>query len=206
MNNNNNDRGNISIAEAIFCAFDLETCGLSSFSHIVEVGAVRFKVGEEGEYFQTLVNPDCLISPDAVRVHGITDEMVSDAPRARQVLENFFEFASGCVLVAHNAKYDIDIVTTELIRTGMELPPNEVICTIKASKRFLPKMPNYRLGTVVKVLGIDHSGYHRALADAVAARHIFERTVTAEPSWENRGLSRFLEQCSSRRLRTKPSA
>jgi len=88
-------------------------------------------------------------------VHGITDEMVAGAPQAREVLEELVEFAAGCVLVAHNARYDVSVMSTELVRAGMELPPNDVICTIKASKRFLPQMPNYRLQTVAGVLRID---------------------------------------------------
>ena len=74
------------IAEVSFCALDLETTGLSSLSRIVEVGAVRFRLGEEGEQLQTLVDPGCAIPGSASRVHGITDEMVRGAPPARQVL------------------------------------------------------------------------------------------------------------------------
>src|SRR5450830_1194991 len=73
------------LSDAGFCAVDLETTGLSSFSRIVEVGAVRFKVGKEGEHFQTLVDPGCAIPPGAMRVHGITDEMVAGSPQAREV-------------------------------------------------------------------------------------------------------------------------
>jgi DNA polymerase III epsilon subunit family exonuclease len=192
----------VRIGEAGFCALDLETTGLSSFSRMVEVGAVRFKVGEEGECFQTLVDPGCSIPHGARRVHGITDEMVSGAPRAQEVLEQLLEFASGCVLLAHNARYDVSIMTTELVRAGMDLPPNEVLCTIKVSKRFLPRMPNYRLQTVAGLLEIDPGGFHRALSDAVAAKQIFEKAVTAERGWEERSLSHLLEQCSSARMGT----
>jgi DNA polymerase III epsilon subunit family exonuclease len=190
------------LGEAVFCALDLETTGLSSFSRIVEVGAVRFVLGEEGEHFQTLVDPGCSIPPRAMRVHGITDEMVAGAPRAGEVLEQLLDFASGCVLVAHNARYDSSILTTELVRAGMVLPPNDVLCTIKVSKRLLPPMPNYRLQTVTTCLDIEPENFHRALSDADAARQIFQKAVTAEPSWEERRLSSLLEQCSSGRLGT----
>ena len=192
----------IPIEEAGFCALDLETTGLSSFSRIVEVGAVRFKIGEQGEHLQTLVDPGGPIPGGAMRVHGITDEMVAGAPRVPEVLEQLLDFTSGCVLVAHNARYDTSILSTELVRAGIPLPPNEVVCTIKASKRFLPAMPNYRLQTVADVLAIDPGGFHRALADALAAKQIFERAVTAEPRWRDRSLSYVLERCSSARLGT----
>ncbi|MHB8895331.1 MAG: 3'-5' exonuclease [Candidatus Geothermincolia bacterium] len=196
-------RADISIAEADFCAVDLETTGLSSFSRIVEVGAVRFKVGEVGQHMQTLVDPGCSIPKGAMRVHGITDEMVAGAPQAPEVLEKLLDFASGCVFVAHNAPYDTSILSTELHRAGMQFPENEVVCTIKASKRFLPRMPNYRLQTIAGVLAIDPGDFHRALSDAVAAKQIFERAVTAEPCWRDRSLASVLDQCSSARLGTK---
>jgi DNA polymerase III epsilon subunit family exonuclease len=190
----------VPLADAVFCAFDLETTGLSSFSRIVEVGAVRFTVGEKGEHFETLVDPGCAIPRGAMSVHGITDEMVAGAPQAREVLEELVEFASGCVLVAHNARYDVSVMSTELVRAGMELPPNDVICTIKASKRFLPQMPNYRLQTVAGVLQIDPGGWHRALSDAVAAKQIFEIAVTSEERWHERDLAYVLERCAASRL------
>jgi len=185
------------IAEVSFCALDLETTGLSSLSRIVEVGAVRFRLGEEGEQLQTLVDPGCAIPGSASRVHGITDEMVRGAPPARQVLERLAEFSKGCVLIAHNARYDSSIVSTELLRAGMQMPPAHVLCTIKASKRLLPRMPNYRLQTVAETLEIFPEGYHRALSDAVAARMIFEKAVTCHPGWRDTTLGYYIEQCTT---------
>jgi DNA polymerase III epsilon subunit family exonuclease len=184
------------ISEATFCAFDLETTGLSSLSRIVEVGAVRFKVGEEGEDLQTLVNPGCSIPPVVSRIHGITDDMVADAPPAREALERLIEFSHGCVMVAHNAAYDAGITGTELIRAGMEMPPRHVICTIKASKRLLPGMPRYRLQAVAEFLEIEVEGYHRALSDAHTAKAIFERAVSHAPGWKKRELDYYLGLCS----------
>jgi len=183
------------LKEASFCAFDLETTGLSSFSRIVEIGAVRFKVGEQGESFQTLVDPGCPIPRGAMRVHGITDEMVEGAPRAPEVLKEMMTFSEGCVLIAHNARYDASIMATELVRAGMEFPPNDVLCTIKASKKFLPRMPSYKLQTLNSILGIDPGVAHRALADAVAAKQIFERAVTALPGWGDMGLGECIDGC-----------
>jgi DNA polymerase III epsilon subunit family exonuclease len=184
----------------VFCAIDLETTGLASTSRIVEVGAVRFSIGVQGEHFQTLVDPCCPIPSGAMRVHGISDEMVEGAPKAPEVLDRLLEFSSGCVLVAHNARYDTSVLTSELVRAGIDFPPNDVVCTIKASKQFLPKMPNYRLQTLAGVLEIDPGGWHRALSDAIAAKEIFERAVTSHPGWKGLSLSYVLERCSSARL------
>ncbi len=188
------------LEDTVFCAIDLETTGLSSLSRIVEVGAVRFRVGEEGEGFQRLVDPCCSIPYGAGRVHGITDDMVANAPRAPEVLAELFAFARDGVIVAHNARYDTMILSTELERAGMEMPPNDVVCTIKAAKHFLPRLPNYRLQTVTEALSIDPGNAHRALSDAESARSIFEKAVTNVPAWRETPLSRVLEHCSSPRV------
>lgn len=188
------------VAEVSFCALDLETTGLSSLSRIVEVGAVRFRLGGLDEQFQTLVDPGCAIPRSVISVHGITDDMVKGAPTSAEALERLTEFSEGCVLVAHNARYDSSIVSTELLRAGMRMPQAHVLCTIKASKRLLPRMPNYRLKTVAETLEIFPEGYHRALSDAVAARMIFEKAVTFQPGWRDRTLGYYVEQCTTGRL------
>lgn len=190
----------ICLADQAFCAIDLETTGLSSFSRIVELGAVRFKIGEEGETLQTLVDPCCAIPKGAMRVHGITDEMVEGAPQAPEILRQLIEFSEGCVLVAHNARYDTSILSTELARAEIEMPPNDVVCTIRAAKHFLPKMRNYRLQTLTQVLEIDPGDAHRALSDAISAKLVLERAVTIGPSWQETSVSYLLEHCSSARL------
>jgi DNA polymerase III epsilon subunit family exonuclease len=194
------DTEETTLRETRFCAIDLETTGLASTSRIVEVGAVKFSIGEEGEHFQTLVDPCCSIPHGAMRVHGISDEMVRGAPKAPEALEGLLEFSSGCVFVAHNARYDTSILTTELERAGIEFPPNDVICTIKASRTFLPKMSNYRLQTLAGALNIDPGTAHRALSDAIAAKQIFERSVASHPESDELRLSYVLERCSSARV------
>lgn len=190
----------VAVGEALFCALDFETTGLSSLSRMVEVGAVRFRLGEEGEELQTLVDPCCSIPPSVSRVHGITDDMVCGAPVAREVLDSLVEFTQGCVIVAHNASFDASVFGTELIRAGIQVPPRHVICTIKASKRLLPRMPRYSLRTVAECLQIETEGYHRALADARTAKAIFEKAVTHRPGWEDTGLDFYLENCAWGRL------
>ena len=92
-----------------FCVVDLETTGGSAAagSMITEVGAVKVRGGEVLGEFQTLVNPHQAIPPFIAVLTGITDSMVAAAPRIEQVLPQFLEFAHGCVLVAHNAPFDV---------------------------------------------------------------------------------------------------
>ncbi len=92
-----------------FCVVDLETTGGSAAagSMITEIGAVKVRGGEVLGEFQTLVNPHTAIPPFIAVLTGITNSMVSDAPTIDSALPAFLEFAAGCVLVAHNAPFDV---------------------------------------------------------------------------------------------------
>jgi DNA polymerase-3 subunit epsilon len=187
-----------------FCAFDLETTGLSNFSRIVEVGAVRFRLQDERDRFQALVHPGRSIPEVVIGIHGITDSMVAQAPKAPEVLERFLEFADGCVMIAHNAAFDSGILATELHRAGIQPPEPLILDTIALARRFLPRVPSYRLDALARHLGAGGAREHRALADADACRHIFERTVLSVPEWRSQALGLLAGAAGGCTLRYQP--
>src|SRR5208283_5385180 len=91
------------LSEISFCALDIETTGVNSALHrIVEVGIVRFTLDEIEAPYESLVNPGMKIPVEVVRIHGITDEMVADAPRISEILDAISAMLHDCVLVVHN--------------------------------------------------------------------------------------------------------
>jgi len=177
------------LADVTFVALDLETTGARPGpGKITEVGAVRIRGFQELERFSTLINPMRPIPPMITRITGITQEMVAEAPRIEEVIQELLEFLRGAVLVAHNAPFDLGFLNYELQRlTGRRLGDG-AIDTLPLARALAPGLPNYRLGTVADALAAPVSPCHRALADAQAAGHVF---VTLAARLQERGITRL---------------
>jgi DNA polymerase-3 subunit epsilon len=160
------------LREVTFCVVDLETTGGSAAagSMITEVGAVKVRGGEVLGEFQTLVNPHQAIPPFIAVLTGISDSMVASAPRIEQVLPQFLEFASGCVLVAHNAPFDVGFLRHFAEQQGRPWPGFEVLDTAKLARRVITRddAPNCKLSSLAVVFGSATTPNHRALSDARA--------------------------------------
>ena len=159
-----------------FVAVDTETTGLWALSNrIVEIGAVKFRLGEEKtETFQSLINPGSPMPLEVIAIHHITDEMVKDSPHALEVLPRFLEFLGDSMLVAHNAPFDISFIGCELDRNKLPLPESTVYDTVDIFHRLFPGFPSYSLLSLVHAFRIAETQEHRALADALQVRALME--------------------------------
>ncbi|MCC7404026.1 MAG: 3'-5' exonuclease [Bdellovibrionales bacterium] len=161
-----------------FIAFDLETTGtLPGVDRIVEIGAVRFINGEVEAVFSTLVDPRIPIPPDASRVNKITDQMVSGKPTIDKLLEPFAEFCGQDILVAHNAIFDAQFLTSDVRKYESRAPRGVILDTYTIAKRVYPGLANYRLGTLVQHLNIPAGEFHRAEGDATYCGKLFIELV-----------------------------
>jgi DNA polymerase-3 subunit epsilon len=160
------------LRDLTFCVVDLETTGGSAAggSMITEVGAVKVRGGEVLGEFQTLVNPHQSIPAFIAVLTGITDSMVATAPAIDQVLPQFLEFAHGCVLVAHNAPFDVGFLTFFAAEQGRPWPGFEVLDTARLARRLITRddAPNCKLSSLATLFGAGTAPNHRALADARA--------------------------------------
>ena len=165
-----------------FCVVDLETTGGSPVDlGITEIGAVKVRAGiVEGE-FQTLVNPAAPIPAFISVLTGITDATVADAPRIESALPAFLEFSRGCVLVAHNAPYDMGFLRAAAGHLGYRWEPIAVLDTARLSRHVLARkeVPNHKLATLARHFQAATTPTHRALDDARATvdvlHGLFER-------------------------------
>lgn len=161
----------IPLHEVTFVVVDLETTGGSpSSSEITEIGAVKVRGGEVLGEFGTLVNPGVPMPPAITVLTGITTAMVVQAPRIGEVLPSFLEFASGCVLVAHNAGFDIGFLKANAARMDLAWPRPTVVDTVKLARRVVTRdeAPNHRLSSLATLFGASTTPNHRALQDARA--------------------------------------
>lgn len=156
--------------EVCFVVVDLETTGSTSESAITEIGAVKVRGGEILGEFRTLVRPDSPIPPMIQVLTGITNQMVADAPSLDQVLPSFATFAAGCVLVAHNARFDVGFLTRAYAATGIAWRRPQVIDTVALARCALlrEEVRNCKLATLAAHFHATTVPNHRALSDARA--------------------------------------
>ena len=161
-----------------FIALDLETTGtLPYVDRIVEIAAVLFKNHEVINVFQTLVNPGVEISADVTLINGITNQMVQSKPAVEEVLDSFADFCSDYLIVAHNATFDFQFLKSAIEKYKSKAPLGEVLDTYSLAKKALPGLSNYKLGTLVQHLKIEHTTLHRAEQDARCCGQLFQKIV-----------------------------
>ena len=149
-----------------FVAFDLETTGLHPEKDtIIEIGAVLFENGKEVKRYQSFADPHRSLDPEIVKLTGITDAMLKDAPDISQVLPEFLEFVGNRVLVAHNAGFDTSFVRSECAKLGIEYTLTSVD-TLPLARQLMPQLGRHKLDTVSKALKLPAFNHHRASDDA----------------------------------------
>ena len=168
-----------------FVVFDIETTGFSPVNNrIIEIGAVKVSEGKIVDRFSAFVNPDVPIPFEIVKLTGITDDMVSDAAFIDTVLPEFLDFCGDCVLVAHNANFDMSFIKENTLRQKIE-KQFTYIDTVAIARILLPHQGKHTLDAVAKTLGISLENHHRAVDDAEATAEIFVKFI---PMLEENGV------------------
>lgn len=99
--------------------------------------------------------------------------MLRNAPKFHEIAKRIVEITQDCILVAHNTSFDYRILRTEFKRLGYDFV-RQTLCTVELSKKLIPGHKKYKLGTLVKALGIPMSDRHRASGDALATVKLFK--------------------------------
>lgn len=156
-----------------FVIVDVETTGgHTKESKITELAIYKHDGINIIDHFHSLINPEQQIPEFIVRLTGITDQMVAEAPKFYQIAKEIIEFCEGCIFVAHNVAFDYGMFKSEFKRLGYEFRMPQ-ICTVRASRIVLPGHASYSLGKICKDLNIHIEARHRADGDAKATAFLF---------------------------------
>ena len=162
-------------SQVYFAFLDVETTGLDPISgdKICEIAVIKTIDGQIADEFVTLVNPGRNIPERAVSIHGITQTMVNQAPLFRDIANDLLDFLDDTVIVAHNAKFDLEFLRTELENFSISLPGNNVVDTLGIARKYYT-FPSNSLGDIARHIGLPIDEQHRALADVMTTKNIFE--------------------------------
>jgi DNA polymerase-3 subunit epsilon len=162
-------------SETYFAFLDVETTGLdpNSGDKICEIAVIKTVNGQIADEFVTLLNPGRTIPERAVSIHGITQTMVNRAPFFRDIANDLLDFLNDTVIVAHNARFDLEFLRSELRNLNLYLPENNIIDTLAIARRYYT-FPSNSLGDIARYIGLPIDKQHRALADVTTTKEILE--------------------------------
>ena len=154
----------------IFACFDVETTSLDpKKGNVIEIAVVKVNSGGEilGEW-TSLINAgtEDLGRPD---IHGITIEMLEEAPTFSEIAGDLIGEFSGCIPVAHNASFDQRFVLSEWTKSGLGPLELEVLDTLAMARKL--KLPG-KLGDLAETLGVPLIDAHQALDDTRALANV----------------------------------
>ena len=158
----------------MYSILDVETTGGKyNEEGITEIAIYRFDGEKIVDQFISLINPEIPIQPFVQHLTGINDKMLVNAPKFYQIAKRILEITNNSVLVAHNSSFDFRMLKIEFDRLGYQFNISH-LCTVKLSKKIIPNLNSYKLGNLVKSLGIPISNRHRASGDALATVELFK--------------------------------
>ncbi len=168
------------LLDLVYTVFDTETTGLNPAGgdQILQIGAARIVNGKllRQETFDQLVDPQCLIPPAGIPIHGISQDMVRGQPTIGQVLPAFHTFARDTVLVGHNAAFDMRFLQLLEADTGIAFD-QPVLDTLLLSALVHPSQESHRIEAIAQRFNLEVQGRHNALGDALVTAEIFLRLI-----------------------------
>lgn len=161
------------LGDVPFVLLDVESTGLEPHSgdRLCEIALAHWRGGTQTGVYETLINPERPVSPDAFAVNNISEHLLAQAPTFAEISDTLLAHLHGNVLVAHNAPFDFSFLNTELLRSGKPAINNPLIDTLQLARTFL-NYDRYNLAALSRALGIERPS-HRAMSDVIALKALF---------------------------------
>jgi len=147
---------------------DIETTGLDyTREKMVEFAGVRLENGKVKDTFETLINPEQHIRKSSIAIHGITQDMVEDAPKEEEVLPKIMEFIGDYPIIAHNAIFDYSFINEANMRLYNHGIENPRVDTQQLFKEVCPDLESHGLDMLTQRFNVVLENHHRAMGDAM---------------------------------------
>lgn len=160
--------------------FDFETTGLDPVQdRIIEIGAEKLVGFDVVDSYTTLVTTDVMLTPQIQKLTGITPDMLAGKPEIETALPDFMKFIDGCLLVAHNAEFDMMMLKAEATRLGWEIDL-PCFCTLKMARNILPQLENRKLDTLAQHYGLTFGSRHRSAGDVRVTSEVLKNLITVD--------------------------
>ena len=159
-----------------YAAFDVETPNRQN-RRMSALGIALLDESGITKALSFLVDPETHFDPFNISLTGITPAMVKNAPAFPQLWGELEPLLSGRTILAHNAPFDLGVLSKCLRDYGIAWGPLvPYLCTCRMSRRLLPQLPNHRLNTLAAHFSIPLR-HHAADSDSQACGEIFLRLV-----------------------------
>lgn len=157
-----------------YVAIDFQTANRLR-SSACSIALVSVKDGKIVDTFYSLIRPDILhFDKENIALHGITEDMVKGKPYFYELWPLIKEKIKGKTLVAHYAKFDMEVLADTLESNDIPFPSCQVLCTCVLSQAMFPEMPHHRLQDVTEKIGFNLEQRFNAMANARACVAIME--------------------------------
>lgn len=156
-----------------YTVIDIETTGLSpAKNEIIQLSALKVRNNKIVDSFNSFVKPEGRINSFITSLTGITNDMVSNAPKINNVLNKYINFIGNDIIVGHNVHFDINFVRTKRIKYFNQGLPNDYVDTCRMSRKICP-INSHKLDRVAEYYDVDCSGHHRADNDCKMTFEIY---------------------------------
>ncbi|HFI0035555.1 TPA: bifunctional DnaQ family exonuclease/ATP-dependent helicase [Streptococcus suis] len=154
-----------------YAVVDLEATGTGADAKIIQIGIVLVENGEIIDSYATDINPYELLDDHIKNLTGITDQQLSQAPDFGQVAGTIYDMIGDAIFVAHNVKFDANLLAEALFFEGYELLTPRVD-TVELAQLFFPTFDKYSLGNLAEHLDLGLDQAHTAISDALATARL----------------------------------
>lgn len=159
-----------------FLFFDVETPN-SHNDKICSIGTIWYTPANGFREYSTLVNPETGFNARNIDIHGITADDVRTAPTFDRLWTDvFYPAFTESTVVAHNALFDLEVLSKTLRFYSLEQQELDYVCTLDLSRQYYPRLASHKLPDVCSGLGINFENHHDAMVDTRGCCEIFIET------------------------------